>query len=264
MRHAPDVAQVGTADYASIALDPILSAQMSLLTYSTGKTHPDWERGYKAMAAELGNAPLYSFSVDSQSTSSNVSHTWASGSHSGLFGLWGGSTSEDQYSRKFADSTFSVDASFQHLLPFQTNAGAWYESAALGLAFHNHNSPPWRPDAVVTWDNTFGSQGNLQRVTANILVADTMNVRVVASTSFTQEEQQTILNNKNSGMWPFYTSNGSTGVTTKVEFDDHGRITITTTSAAGVPVVVGANVLQMSDFVGFTMPALESRVPSLV
>ncbi|MFJ1705519.1 hypothetical protein [Kitasatospora sp. NPDC088346] len=259
MQYAPDVAQIGAADYAAIVLDPILSAQFSLLTYKAGKLQPDWARGYKDMVRELADAPTRTFKVDSSTTSSNVSHTWASGQHSGLFGLWEGSSTDDQVSQQFASSSFRVEASFEHLLLFQTNAGAWYESAALGLAYHNQGDPPWRTGSAITWENTFGIQGNMQRFAINLLVADTMNIVVKANTTYSELQQQTIIENKKNGLWPFYTSSSTSGMESKVEFDDTGAIMITTTSAPTVPVVIGVNVLPISSFVGFAVSALEKR-----
>ncbi|MEU1818432.1 hypothetical protein ABZ543_25075 [Streptomyces roseifaciens] len=256
MVNAPDVAQQGASAYAAIILDPIGSAQQALMPYmQRPPAPPDWARGYDALVRDLSQAPQRAFEMHSSTTSSDVSKTWSSGRRSVLFGLWRGSESTERLSEFFAQSEISIRASFGHVLSFQTNAGAWYGSSALGTAYSKKGDPPWRSGSAITWDSTFGASGNIQRVTVNLLVADAMDISVTARTSFSQQDQQIIRGNSGFGLWPFYNGGREYGMTTNTQFSDRGETTITTKSSPGVPVLIGVNVLPIGRFLGYTSAA---------
>ncbi|MFG2178361.1 hypothetical protein ACGFLS_06525 [Streptomyces abikoensis] len=258
MVNAPDVAQQGASAYAAIILDPIGGAQQALMPYmQRPPAPPDWVRGYDALLQDLSQAPRRTFEMRSATTSSDVSRTWSSGRRSVLFGLWRSSESTERLSEYFSQSELTVSASFGHVLNFQTNAGAWYGSSALGTAYTKKGDPPWRSGSAITWDNTFGTSGNIQRVAINLMVADTMEITVTAKTSFSQQDQQTIHGNAGFGLWPFYNGRGEYGMTTNTQFSASGGTTITTASSPGVPVVIGVNVLPIGRFLGYTPAARE-------
>jgi hypothetical protein len=261
--NAPDVADVGSSDYASIILDPIGAAQTGLLPYQPGRgphptppVPPDWTFGYNDLLQQLQSAPTMSFNLASDTMNTDVSNTWTSGEDSGFFGLWGGSDSSSSQSVQFSESRFSLQASFSHVLALSAVPGNWYSSAATGQAFANHGSPPWRP-GIIQWENVFGPNGNMQRFTVNLLIADTMNVTVSANTGFSQVDQQTIQQNSGGGLWPFYTSSGGGGGSSTATFDDTGNITIRINTIPGVPIVIGCNVFGIDRYVGHQMAALE-------
>ena len=262
--HAPDVADIGASDFATVLLDPVLMGKTALLPYLPGRgpnptpaLPPDWQLGMSALLQQLANSPATSFTVSSNTMNSDVSKTWTSGSDSGLFGLWGGDDSSSSISTQFSASSFELSASFGHVLNFQTNAGAWYTSSAIAQAHADHGSPPWHPGGAINWGNTFGSpNGNIQRVMANLLVVANMDVRVTASTAFSAAEQTIIQSNSSGGFWPFYVSNSSNGSVSTVSFDHAGNITIHIGTAPQVPTVIGGNVLPIGRFVGAAVAAL--------
>jgi hypothetical protein len=269
--NAPDVADIGASDYATILLDPVNAGKEALLPYlavqgphPTPALLPDWQLGYNDLVGELANAPAMQFAVSSDTMDTDVSQTWTGGDDSGFFGLWGGDDSSSSISSQFSDATFSLTASFGHVLNFQTNAGSWYMSSAIGQAFANHGSPPWRAGGAIQWEDVFGSpNGDLQRVMANLLVVDNMNIVVTASTAFSASDQTTIQNNSSGGFWPIYTSNSSSGSVSTATFDDSGAITIHISTAPNVPTVIGGNVLPIGRFVGASVSALHRRAERL-
>lgn len=250
MVYFPAVANIGASDLAQILLDPISSAQMQILAYPAGK-QPDWTLGYDALVQQLKNAPSRGFSMSTSTMSSNVSSSWTSGSNSGFFGLWGGSSYTSAQSQQFASSGVSVIASFAHVMTFQSSPGAWYSSSAMADAYSHQSGAPWKSSSTINWGNTFDpTTGNMARFAASLIVADTMSIQVTSQASFSQEDQQTIRNNSGAGLWPFYTQGSSSGSSTDVQFNSSGQMTVTITSQAGVPVVLGCNVLPAAQFVG--------------
>jgi hypothetical protein len=258
MVYYPDLASVGASDLAQIALDPITSAQMTILSYPS-TARPDWNLGYAALVQQLGNAPSRAFTVSSSTMDSNVSKTWTQGRNSGFFGLWGGSSYESKESSKFAADGVRVSASFDHVMTFQASPGPWYSSAAMGDAYSHQSGLPWKSTSPINWQNTFDSKnGNMARFSINLIVADTMKVQVDSFAKFSSDERQTIRNNSNAGLWPFYTQGGSSGSTTQVNFNDDGQMSVTITSDRGIPVVLGVNVAPVSQYVGHGVVAAQA------
>ena len=254
MIFAPDVANIGSSDYAAILLDPIATAQNELtLIYTDMNGLPlpfNWSLSYGDMVTQLNASPSRKFSFDSSTMNTDVSTSWSKGSNSGFFGLWGGSSSTSSISQMFASSRVSVSASFDNVLVFTNTPGLWYYSSAMGLAFANKTGNPWSPKSSINWDNTFGSNGNMQRFAANIIIASGMSVTVTSDATFSTMDQQTITSSGHAGFWPFYSGGGSSSSTNTATFDEQGHMTITTSSIQGVPIVLGVNVLPVGQFVG--------------
>jgi hypothetical protein len=254
MIFAPDVANIGSSDYAAILLDPIATAQNELTLIYTdinGLPRPfNWSLSYGDMVTQLNASPSRQFSFDSSTMNSDVSTSWSKGSNSGFFGLWGGSSSTSSISQLFASSRVTVSASFDNVLVYTNTPGLWYYSSAMGLAFANKTGNPWSPKSSINWENTFGSNGNMQRFASNIIIASGMSVTVTSDATFSTMDQQTITSSGHAGFWPFYSGGGSSSSTNTATFDEQGHMTITTSSIRGIPVVLGVNVLPVSQFVG--------------
>ncbi len=259
MINAPKVANIGSSDYAAILLDPIATAQNELtLIYTDENGLPvgfNWSLNYDDMVNQLKGANSRQISFDSNSMDTNISTSWTKGSNSGFFGLWGGSTTTSSISEQFAASHVTVNASFTNVLVFANTPGLWYNSGAMGLAFANKTGNPWSPQSSINWDNTFGNNGNLQRFAANLIIAAGMSVTVKSDAVYSTLDQQTITSSGHSGFWPFYSGSSGSTVTNTATFDQQGRMTITTASVAGVPVVLGASILPVSQFVGHSAAA---------
>lgn len=245
------VANVGASDLAQLLLDPIDSAQMSMMRYKpNGSNTPTWDAGYTALVSELAQAPNRQFSMTTSSMNSSVANTWSNGANDGFFGLWGGSSSSSSQSTKFAASNVTVNASFDHVTQFSAVPGDWYNSSAMSLAYANHDGAPWGDSSSVNWNDTFGGKGNMQRFASALVVASGMKVTVTSDAVFSMEDQTAIQNNSGAGMWPFYSTHSSSGSNTDVKFNNQGNMTVTFTSQAGVPIVLGVIVEPVAQFVG--------------
>lgn len=245
------VATSGASALAASLLDPIFAAQMAVLPYKpAGMNSVSFVPGYQQLMSQLSAAPSREFDFDSQSMDSNVENSWTSGSNSGFFGLWGGSSSESNASKTFASDRVQLSAAFQNVLNFISTPGDWYTSSAMALAYGNESGPPWDPNKPQSWENFFGSNGLLPRFAVNLIVANGMDIAVTSQAEFSSEEQQEIRENSSKGLWPFYSgSNGSTS-STKAEFDASGSMTVRITSVPGNPIVIGCSVLPVEQYVG--------------
>ena len=252
----PAVATIGATDLAQIALDPILSAQLAAATYTK---YPNWSQGYADLVAQLSKAPARQFVVSTSTMNSDVSKTWTGGSTDGLFGLWGDSSSTSTYSAEFAGSDVAVTAQFAHVTTFQASPGGWYNSAALGSAYAHQSGAPWTPGKPTNWENTFDPKnGNMARFAVNLVVCSEMDVTVTSAATFSTEDQTVIQSNSSAGMWPFYTSGGSSSSSTDVKFNQDGTMSVHITSEPDVPIVLGCTVLPASQYLGHAVAAAES------
>lgn len=260
---APDVADVGAADYAQIALDTVASGQINLLGYGFPTPHspklvpPGFSQSYADLLAQLKVAPSRSFDLHSSSMNSSVSQSWTSGSDDGFLGLWGGSSSSSSTSQSFASSSVEVKASFAHVTTFQAAPGPWYSSGAMADAF-NHDSaePPWKPAATETWADYFDPDtGAMGRFAVSLVVADQIDVTVTAKGTFTSSDVTDTQSNYGNGMWPFYSSNGNQGTHTDLEVCNESEMKVRITSDPNTPIVLGCNVLPVAQFVGHSVEA---------
>lgn len=241
----------GASALAAAMLEPIFAAQMNVLPYKPVGDEPvTFSPGYSKMLTLLKKAPSRSFEVSASNWQTDVSKTWTHGSTSGFFGLWGGSSSSSSISEKFASGGVSVKASFDNVLPFNATPGDWYSSSAFGMAFNNPGKAPWTSNNPITWETTFGKNGNMQRFASSLLIANKMNISVISAAQYSQEEQSQIQSNQGNGLWPFYSSGSSGGSSTSASFDKDGRMTVTITSKANVPIVIGCIVLTAAQYLG--------------
>jgi hypothetical protein len=247
----PSVANKGASDLSAMLLEPISAGQMAIMPYQGGRP-ADWSLNYSDLISQLNVAPKVSFQVNSSTMNSKVTNSWTQGSNEGFFGLWGGSHSTTSQSATFAAGGVTLTASFAHVITFSPAPGNWYNSSTMGDAYSNQASPPWirPPDTTITWQNTFGSNGNMQRFAVNLIVVSEMSITVTSVATFSSADQQTIHNNSGAGLWPFYCSSSSSGASTTVSFNKEGQMTVHITSIAGVPIVIGCNVLPVAQYVG--------------
>lgn len=256
----PSVAVKGATALNDAALDPVLSAQLELLMVY-GNRQPDWVPGIMTLVAQLSVSPALSFGFSSSSMNSDVSKSWTKGSHRGLFGLWGGSSSSSSLSEKYASGGVTLNAKFAHVLTFAATPGPWYSSAAMGLAFSKQSGPPWKSGSPIDWQNTFDPKnGNMARFTASLIVVDSMNITATSEATFSQDEQTSITQNSSAGLWPFYNKGDSSGASTSVSFNEKGQMNTTISSQPNVPIVIGCNVVPVAQFVGHATDAAQRMV----
>jgi hypothetical protein len=255
------VANKGSADLAAMVLDPINRGQLMLQPYQPridasgnvipGKL-PEWSIGIAALVSQVLGAAAKSASTDDLRQNTDVSDTWTHTNTSKGFLWWG---TKDQKTNETMASQLTLDqltisVSFQHALTFVAVPGLWYDSAAFGLAYNATNGgPPWNPHGEVTWQEMFGSDhGRMQRFTSALIVVSGINMSATSSHKYDTEQITTIQENKKFGLWPFYQNKTVTTGSDDVKVNDDGTLTITSTSPANVPILIGRILIPVHEY----------------
>lgn len=219
------------------SLNPIVVAKKRLKEW--GHAAPAWSVGYAGLASQLNVAPSNEFSFASPG-----------GAASPFWGLWGDSAPASGPSAAFAAGDVSGKFAFSNVLTFSPTPSDWYVSSALSLAYAKRHGSPWNPDSSITWESTFGPNGNMQRFVAGLYVVAGLDTQYTSSTKFDDADQQTIQENAADGMWPYYLSSGSSVAVTNIQFDAQGKMKVSLTTRSGQPVVIAALVLPAAQYLG--------------
>jgi len=235
-----------------IYIDPINQA---ILKFSSAADKFAWDRTIDELTSALKQAPTKTYTLDSNTESSDVKHTWANGNTSFFFDIFsfGGGANYDQLSEKVLKSGLKLDVSYDHVTTFvagplsqenQNNPilktySPWYSSAALALAYQTKDNTVWSPSGMTSWEKEFGANGTFQRTTSSIIAVDGIKCTMTSTATFDSSEQQTITGAASAGIWPFFDIKGSGGSETVVKFHDDGTFTITTTLPQGNPQIIG-------------------------
>lgn len=203
--------------------------------------------------ADLRNLIIHgeskSFDLDSQTASSDTSHTWTHGRVSGIlkFFYGGGQGDFDKLNTKASNSHITITGSFQKVVPFTAAPDGWFSSAALGIAYQTKDNTVWRAGRKPDWVGTFGANGNLLRYATQLIVVDGIDYTITSNAKFDSTEQQTIRANGSIGFWPFFSSHAAHGSDRRITFSDSGEMTVHSSSPAGNPVILGVNVLPINN-----------------
>lgn len=233
-------------------LDPV---RIATTKFDSANGRYPWNKTIEAMKFELAGGASKSFSMNSQTASSDVEHTWANGRTSFFFDIFsfGGGGGYDQLTTKTSSAGLKIDAHFDKVTTFTAgplaandpnNPGlsaykAWYESAALAKAYTTKDNTVWNKQKSTTWDKAFGSNGFLLRTISSIVVADGITIKMTSNASYSSSERTEIQAAAKTGIWPFFSVSGSGGSTTDIKFNDDGSFTATTTIALGNPQILG-------------------------
>lgn len=250
--YAPDVAQKGATDLANGLNDPIFRANMAVQNQQAFlKGVPDFSRTIADLRSAVLGATGGSFDFDSTKESSDTSSTWAKGEVSGFWDIFTGSasTTYSHLTAKVAGSRVTVQGSFDHVLTFDASPGSWYDSGALGAAFHTRDNTLWK-HGTPSWDSTFGPAGNMNWFATSLVVVDGIEATITSAASYTSDDQTAVQANLKAGFVPFFSLGASGGYSSAAHFDDQGRMTVTITNPAGNPVVFGANVIDTATYLG--------------
>ncbi|ACT11440.1 MULTISPECIES: hypothetical protein [Pectobacterium] len=258
-------ANSGASAYAAMLLDPIFAGQNNVLPYKpVGRKSVDFFPDYNTMMKQLKKAPSREFTTDLSIKDTSYTKTWNGGAQSAVFGLWSNSYSNTEISQKFASSSVHLEASFKNLLPFSANPGDWYNSATLGIAYSEAGTPPWSPNGLKTWKNTFSASGDMQRFTTLLLIANQMKLVYSTAATFSTTEQKEIIKNSRSGLWPFYHKSSENVSETSVNFDTSGRLMVTVTTEKNVPTIVGAIIEPVDKYLGHLRDASQLELRRLI
>ena len=214
-----------------------------------------WNKTIDQLQTALAGGAGKTFSMNSLTQSSDVSHTWAKSSGSVFFDLFslGGGGSYDQLSSKATSAGLTISASYSKVTTFAAGPYAqadannpilatyspWYYSAAMALAYTTKDNTVWNNQKPTTWETAFGPNGFLQRMTSALVVADGITITMTSTASYSSSDQTQILAAAKVGLWPFFSASGSGGTTNVVTFNDAGQFTSTTTIVPGNPQVLG-------------------------
>lgn len=248
--HAPDVAQAGATALANGLNDPIFIANMAAQNTSGFINNtPNWSKTIADLRGLIPQAEGRSIDFDSSTTSSDISNTWAKGSVEGFYDFFTGSAggSYSALSAKVAGSKVTIKGGFQHVLTFGADPGSWYNSSALGAAYHTKDNTVWK-HGTPSWDSTFGSKGNMLWFTSSLVVVDGIDMTIHSEAELSTEEQTEISANLSVGIWPFFSLGASGGYTHGVSYSSTGAATIHITNPAGNPVVLGGNVVPVAAY----------------
>lgn len=250
----PDQAQQCYTDYQQVSqgVVPVAVSMWGKAGGSTGGT-----KAYNATIAQLqsalNSAPSKSFTLETATESSDVSHSWAQVEAGGILDFFegGGDTSYDELTETFAQSGLSISVTFQRLVtfplaplsktstdPILSQYQPWFSSAALNLAYQNDNNVVWS-NTPPSWSDTFGPNGNMLRTASALVVVDGITVTTTCDTAFSSSDQTTIKSAAQAGFWPFFEAEASGGWTHDVSFSQSGFMTIASTCALGNPQILG-------------------------
>jgi hypothetical protein len=259
--NAPDKISCAT-NLVQAVNDPVNQAVM-MFALANGKYAYNETIG--DLKAKITDTHSKSVQLNSQTASSDTSHTWAGGGVSVVYDLFsfGGSGSYDKETSKAwsagLDISLSVDDQITFTAgplktphdsdPILSKYQPWYNSAALGNAYQTKDNTVWKP-GTPSWDSTFGPNGDLQFMCASLVVVDGVSFTLKSNAAYSSSEQTKIQAAAKLGLWPFFTATGQGGFQNKVTFDDSGNMTVTQSSPKGNPIVIGVLVSKMSDVLG--------------
>jgi hypothetical protein len=249
----PGLGQTCLTLYQAVALG-VVPVAMSMLYQNFGKAF-----AYNKTIEDLTNAmtastPGKSVYMNSATTSSDVSKTWANGKVIGEYDFFEGegSADYDSLSTQIAEAGVEINATFNHVLtftagplsapsqdPILSSYVPWYDSEALNLAYANNNNFVWGTGAP-TWAETFGPDGNLQNLLTSIVVVSGVTITTTSSASFDASQQTTVKASLEVGFFPFFGAEASGGWSHVIKQMDSAGLVIDSTVPEGVFVILGA------------------------
>lgn len=246
--NAPNVANIGQSDLNLMLT--ISAAKDALEPYLGSQANPaDFTGSFQDLVNTLQQAGSTQFIFDSSRASNDVSQTWTNGANANFYGLLSRSDGNSQLTVKFARSNVTVNVSLRYAV-WVSMPGSWYSSFMLSLALNNKLSPPWPQTGPPTWDEIFGTQGSMPRLIGSLLVADELNVVVKSDAIYSGFDQRIVVENALNGLWPFFVPDNDRLTHNAVTFDNAGTMRVETSTAPGMPVVIGANVLDIARYLG--------------
>ncbi|WP_321838956.1 hypothetical protein [Paraburkholderia bannensis] len=217
-------------------LDPIKSAKQRLSAWGTKPAA--WSAGTAALGKQLQAAPSVSFDFSNDDVPDPP-----------FWGLWTDSLPASSPSDLFASGDVSGQFKLAHSVFFApTPSSDWYVSSALSLAYARKSGLPWNPDSPITWETTFGANGNMQRLVGGLCIASGVNLQYSSTAIFSKADQIRIIEAGAQGIWPYYFCHDD--AVTKLRFDHDGKMNVSVACSASKAVVFAASVLTASEYLG--------------
>ncbi|WP_457423934.1 hypothetical protein [Roseateles sp. P5_E7] len=211
----------------------------------------------------ISGAPSGGVNLNSQTESSDVSHTWAQGGVEGFFEDFFGGTdaSYDAVSSLVIASELDIQINFAHVTTVPntplangtitagpTTYQPWYVPAALMLAYSNNNNDTWQ-NGTPDWTTFFGPTATLPRVASALLIVDGISIIVTSGKSVDASSHTEVKAAFEAGFFPFFGVEGSGGWDTNTTFSDEGIMTVTSNCPQGNPQVLGIIQSPISSYV---------------
>lgn len=254
-------------DFNTMLQDPIAVAANQLLNvqFAPATMHPGayaYTTTIEQLQLALNNARPATVQLNSSTQSSDVSHTWAQSEASGIFDIFGlgGDSSYDELTTKVTTAGVNIQAKFAKLVtlpagplkqPSDDNLLSqfvpWFNSAALGEAHAKQDNTVWKAGDAITWESTFGPDGNLQRFAAAMVIVDGISLTMTSKAGLSTQDQASFKAAAAGGVFPFFEAEASGGWSHDVSFDDQGSVTVTSSCPAGNPQVLGVLVSPIAD-----------------
>ncbi|MEP3048202.1 MAG: hypothetical protein ABJL55_22800 [Roseibium sp.] len=213
---------------------------------------------YTASIGDVGNqinqGRSRSASLDSKTSSSKVTNSWAKGGVEGIFDIFGGEAAGEwsKFTSDMTNSGFKISASFDKVGtvlggpyanatstdPDLTGYEPWYNGNALKTAKNNNNNKVWKHTAP-TWQQTFGNDGNMKREVSGLVVVDGVTITMTSSYSVATKDQEKVKTEFAAGFFPFFGVEGEGGWSNTVTFNNDGTFTAVSTSKTGNPQIIG-------------------------
>lgn len=254
-------------DFNTMLQDPIAVAANQLLTvqFAPAGMHAGdyaYTTTIEQLQLALNNAVPATVQLNSSTDSSDVSHTWAQTEASGIFDIFGlgGDSSYDSLTTKITTAGVNIQAKFAKLCtlaaaplkqPSDDNLLSqyvpWFNSSALSEGYDKQDNTVWKAGDAITWQSTFGPSGNLQRFAGALIIVDGISLTMSSKAGLSTADQASFKAAAAGGFFPFFEAEGSGGWSHDVSFDDQGNITVTSSSPAGNPQILGVLVSPITD-----------------
>ena len=259
----PQQAQSVTSLYLAAFSDPVVKAQQLWLGAGGAGSVMAYGTSIETADAQIGMAPSGSVSLDSATQSSDVSHTWASGSVEGFYDVFFGEagSSYDASTSLVTNAGIEMTISFTHVatLPVAplsqgsqvagpTTYLAWYVSAALQNAYNNNNYNTWQSGSP-NWQSFFGDSGSMLRALAALIVVDGIKISLTTTNGISKADQQQVQASFEAGFFPFFGISGQGGWSNSFAYDDQGRIAATSSCPTGSPQILGVLVVGIANLI---------------
>jgi hypothetical protein len=273
MNMPPDQAQTCYTLYAQLANDTIVDAVDKWISMQTATSHPGiaaYSQTIEDLKHALAGAPPATFTLNSETESSDISNTWAKTEVGGLLDFFwgGGDTQYQKWTEQVTSSGVTIAVTFDKLVtfaagplyqpstdPILSQYTPWYNGKALSIGYHHNDNTVWQHGAP-TWADTFGPNGDLQRCAVALIVVDGISVTTQSSASIAKSEQEDFTAAAAAGFFPFFEAEGSGGWSHTTTFNDNGSFSIASECPQGNPQVIGVLVSDIASiFSVATVPA---------
>lgn len=268
----PDQANKTVGLFQAALNGPVTQANIAWYAAGGQTAIKAYDQTVETIDNHIAGAPSGGVTLNSQTQSSDTSHTWAQGGVEGFIDVFfgAGQSTYDSVSSEVIASELDFQISFDHVttVPITPLANGtvtagpttyqpWYVPAALLLAYSNNNNNTWQT-GTPDWTTFFGAQATLPRVASALLIVDGISITVTSGKSIDKSSQTEVTAAFEAGFFPFFGVEGSGGWKTTTSFSDEGLMTVTSSCPQGNPQVLGLIQTPVSSYV--SAPALRAAM----